>query len=230
VFDRALADHPPHIIKCKMTGLTLESCSHQWTVTIKAEQFACGKETKITDVSATLPPGFPTVPNCHENAAVAALAKKTPGGSAMVTVCGRIVGTWPPQRRDAEWKTKNPQTGREEVKHLTFYDFAINDGTGQLDISVQGEQWEPRLKQVKAVPGDVLFIFDMRAKWESDGGVVSMHTVRDRDPVLKKVAATDTKRVFAAESNCFIGSGATPSAKSARFVYLSTPPSKAARK
>ena len=200
VFERAqvtsaacAGDSP--VLKCKMTGLTLESCSHQWIVTCKAEQFACGKETKISEVSTTVPPGFPTVPNGHENAAVAALARRSTGASAMVTLLGRIVGTWPPVRRDTEWK---PPGGG--MRLLTFYDFAINDGTGQLDVSVQGETWEARLKQLKAKTGDLLCIFDMKAKWEpSDaGGVVSMNTIRDRDPVLKKLDAAMTKRVFAA--------------------------------
>jgi hypothetical protein len=198
VLDRACW---PHFIKCKMTGLTLETCTHQWTVTEKPQTFVCGKDTKVTDISPNPPAGFPKVPNGHENAVVCPLAKKTPGGHEPTMRPSNATITEPPARRDTEWKYKSAQ-GTELTKLLTFFDFAVNDGTGQIDVSVQGEEWESRLKRLKAAAGELLFIYDMKAKCETDAvtgtTVVSMSTVRDRDPIIMKVGADDVKRKLGA--------------------------------
>jgi hypothetical protein len=182
-------------LKCKISGLALETVTQQWVVTQKPNQFVCTAATKLLETSTAVPALWPKVPNGHENVAVGPLAKKTPGASAVVALVGRIVSDWPPPGRDSVWKSSNGE------RHLLFFDFALNDGTGELAMSVQGEQWRKKLNAVKAKKGDMLFVYDMRAKFETDSEgkpSFSLSTVKDREPVILKIQASDTKRKLAA--------------------------------
>ena len=208
-----------------VTGITLKDVSHQWIVTLGGLQVVFGKDTRMTDVVDKLPDaGFAKVPNCHPHKSLINMAKRCPYKTAMAAIIGRITGTWPPVARDTEWRTN--QNGREVTKPLRFWDFSLNDGTGEVALSVEGEEWQARFRRLNAKTGDLLLVYDMKVAYEApsghaigpkstgaagvdtpprgsghaapDGGSIKVSPVKSRDPVMFVIKPEDTKRDFPA--------------------------------
>lgn len=195
-----------------LSGITLKDVSHQWIVTLGGIQVVFGKDTRMTDVVDKLPDtGFAKVPNCHPNKSLINMAKRCPHKTAMAAMIGRITGTWPPVARDTEWRTN--QNGREVTKPLRFWDFSLNDGTGEVALSVEGEEWQEKFGRLNAKTGELLLVYDMKVAYEGpsghatgpsghatgpSGGSIKVSPVKTRDPVMFVVKPEDTKREFPA--------------------------------